>query len=180
MYICLQTFCEFVKKKTYMVLRQCCVQSNSEMPPKRCICLSSRWFNYKETETRVWHNRIGPENLPVRYGFSEVGFGIFFFLEKLNIPIRYKIKSENLKNNFLIKKYYVAFRGPIESYLKKFGLVRFFNFVSVLYNLKIKRINIKTEPNGNSQIGILKFSNQTELKISVYFEIEPIWTGADP
>lgn len=124
--------------------------------PKRCKCLSSIWFNYKETETRVWHNRIGPENLPVRYGFSEVGFGIFFFLEKLNIPIRYKIKSENLKNNFLIKKYYVAFRGPIESYLKKFGLVRFFNFVSVLYNLKIKRINIKTEPNGKSQIGFLK------------------------
>lgn len=168
------------EKKTYMVLRQCSVQSNSELPPKRCICLSSRWFNYKETETRVWHNRIGPENLPVRYGFSEVGFGIFFFLEKLNIPILYKIKSENLKNNFLIKKYYVAFRGPIESYLKKLGLVRFFNFVSVLYNLKIKRINIKIEPNGNSQIGILKFSNQTELKISVYFEIEPIWTGADP
>lgn len=87
-----------------------------------------------------------------------VGFGIFFFfLEKLNIPIRYKIKSKNLKNNFLIKKYYyVAFRGPIESYLKIFGLVRFFNFVSVLYNLKIKRINIKTEPNGKSQIGFLK------------------------
>lgn len=112
--------------------------------------------------------------------FQRLDSVFFFFLEKLNIPIRYKIKSENLKNNFLIKKYYVAFRSPIESYLKKIGLVRIFNFVSVLYNLKIKRINIKIEPNGNSQIGILKFSNQTELKISVYFEIEPIWTGADP
>lgn len=82
---------------------------------------------------------------------------VFFFLEKLNIPIRYKIKSENLKNNFLIKKYYVAFTGPIESYLKKFGLVRFFNFVSVLYNRFFEIL----KPNGIENFGL--FRNRTNL-----------------
>lgn len=82
---------------------------------------------------------------------------VFFFLEKLNIPIRYKIKSENLKNNFLIKKYYVAFRGPIESYLKKLGLVRFFNFVSVLYNRFFEIL----KPNGIENFGL--FRNRTNL-----------------